>query len=61
MESLAAGGELYVTWDEGVETEIDATFALADLTAGEQVVPVELAGSEQTESLTDADGTVLGG
>lgn len=60
VESLAAGGELYVTWDEGVETEIDATFALADLYAGEQVVPVNLAGSEEIEPLTDSDGTPLG-
>jgi hypothetical protein len=51
VESLAAGGELYVTWDEGVETEIDATFALADLCAGEQVVPVELPASEEIESV----------
>jgi hypothetical protein len=60
VESLAAGGELYVTWDEGVETEIDARFALADLYAGEQVVPVELAGSQEIELLTDEDGTPLG-
>jgi len=55
VESLAAGGELYVTWDEGVETEIDATFALADLYAGEQVVPVELAGGEEIEPLAAGD------
>jgi hypothetical protein len=60
VESLTAGGELYVTWDEGVETEIDATFLLADLYAGEQVVPVELAGSDEIEALTGDDGTSLG-
>jgi hypothetical protein len=49
VESLTAGGELYVTWDEGVETEIDATFSLADLCRAEQVVPVDLAGSEEIE------------
>ena len=51
VESLTVGGELYVTWDEGVETEIDATFALADLCAGEQVVPVELEAWEEIETL----------
>ena len=60
VESLAAGGELYVTWDEGVETEIDATFAVTDLYTGEHVVPVELAGSQEIEILTDDGGTVVG-
>ena len=60
VESLTAGGELYVTWDEGVETEIDATFLLGDLYAGRQVVPVELTGSEEIEAITDDHGTVLG-
>ena len=49
VESLSANGELYVTWDEGVETEHDVTYRLADLCAGEQVVPIELAGSQEVE------------
>jgi hypothetical protein len=49
VESLATGGELHVTWDEGVETEFDATVRLADLYGGEHVVPVELPGSEEIE------------
>lgn len=51
VESLTAGGELYVTWDEGVETEFDATVRLGDLSGTEQVVPVELAGSEEIETV----------
>lgn len=49
VESLEAGGELYVTWDEGVEEEFDARFTLAGLLAGEQVVPVDLAGREEIQ------------
>jgi hypothetical protein len=51
VESLEAGGELHVTWDEGVETEVDAGFALDELLAGERVVPVELAGSQEIETV----------
>jgi hypothetical protein len=51
VESLEAGGELYVTWDEGVETEFDASFPLAELLLAEQVVPVELSGSQEIEAV----------
>ena len=51
VESLVADGERHVTWDEGVETEYDATFSLAELSGGERVVPVELAGSEDVETV----------
>ena len=62
MESLAAGGQLQVTWDEGVETEFDVTVRLADLYGGEQVVPVELAGSQEVELLHEDgyDGEPVG-
>ena len=51
VESLAAADDLHVTWDEGVESEFDVTFTLTDLYAGEQVVPVELEGSEEIETI----------
>ena len=57
VESLEAGGELYVTWDEGVETEFDVSFGLAELAAGERVVPVELPGSQEIETV--AGGRVV--
>ncbi len=40
-----AGGGLQ-TGDEGTETELDHSFSLAELCAGEQVVPFELDGTE---------------
>jgi hypothetical protein len=51
VESLTTGGERYVTWDEGVECEFDATVRLADLYGGEHVVPIDLAGSEEIEAV----------
>jgi hypothetical protein len=51
VESLTAGGELYVTWDEGVETEFDATVRVADISGRQQVVAVELPGWEETEAI----------
>jgi hypothetical protein len=52
VESLQAGGELYVTWDEGVETEYDARFPLADLLSGQRAFPVDLPGGEDVETVT---------
>jgi hypothetical protein len=60
VESLTVGPDLYVTWDEGVETEFDFNFAVADLLAGEQVIPVDMAASEETEPLAGTDGESLG-
>jgi len=51
VESLQAGGDRYVTWDEGVESEFDVRFPLADLVADERVVPVELPGGEEIEAV----------
>ncbi len=51
VESLTAGGQLYVTWDEGVETEFDATVRVADISGRQQVVAVELPGWEETEAI----------
>ena len=56
VESLTAGGERYVTWDEGVETEFGATFELADLFTGPHVVPVDQPASEEIELLREGDG-----
>ena len=60
VESLAGEGGLMVTWDEGVEQEIDADFELDGLCAGEQVVPVQLDASEEVEALKTADGNEIG-
>ncbi|HET9772593.1 MAG TPA: hypothetical protein VFS16_16985 [Acidimicrobiia bacterium] len=51
VDSLTAGGELHVTWDEGVETEFDARVPLAELFGGEQAVAVELPASEESEAI----------
>jgi len=60
VESLEGEGGLVVTWDEGVEQEIDAEFALDELCAGEQVVPVHLEAFEEVEALKAADGSEIG-
>jgi hypothetical protein len=51
VESLTADGELFVTWDEGVETEFDATARVADISGGEKVLTVDLPGWEETEAI----------
>ncbi|HZQ76405.1 MAG TPA: hypothetical protein VFE55_03680 [Acidimicrobiia bacterium] len=53
VESLTVGGRRLVTWDEGVETELPFTVALADLLAGERCFPVECPAGEEVE---DFDG-----
>ncbi len=60
VESLEGEGGLVVTWDEGVEQEIDTVFELEALGAGEQVIPVRLEASEEVEALKSADGTEIG-
>lgn len=52
VESLDSGGELHVTWDEGVETEFDTAVRLADLYGGaEHAVPIDLPGFEEIEAV----------
>lgn len=51
VESLTVGGRRHVTWDEGVETEVPFTVALADLLAGERSVAVERPAGEEVEEL----------
>ncbi|HVW35267.1 MAG TPA: hypothetical protein VHL53_22230, partial [Acidimicrobiia bacterium] len=52
VEALVADGQRHVTWDEGVETEFDAAVTLEELCAGERVVPIELRGQEDIETVT---------
>ncbi|MGH8975893.1 MAG: hypothetical protein ACRD0C_22125, partial [Acidimicrobiia bacterium] len=47
VEDGAAGG--LQTGDEGTETELDVSLSLADLCAGEQVVPFELPATEESD------------
>jgi hypothetical protein len=47
------GDEILVTWDEGVEHEIDTEILLGDLRDGTHVVPVELPGGRDVDTVTD--------
>jgi hypothetical protein len=60
VESLKGEDGLVVTWDEGVECEIDAEFDLDELCAGEQVVPVQLEAFEAVEALKNSEGSEIG-
>jgi len=60
VESLDVDDAVHVTWDEGVECEIDAAFAVADLLAGEQAVPVAIVAGCEIESLSTAAGASAG-
>jgi hypothetical protein len=60
VESLEGEGGLVVTWDEGVEQEIDTVIELEALCAGEQLVPVQLEASEEMEALKTAGGHEIG-
>ena len=60
VESLTAGGDRYVTWDEGVEAEFGARFALAELYAGPCALPVERPASEEIELLSEGGGPPVG-
>nr|MBA2519429.1 hypothetical protein [Chloroflexia bacterium] len=60
VDSLEAGDSLHVSWDEGIEHEIDATFPLAALLEGERTVPIEIPGGRKIETIPGADGNEAG-
>ncbi|MGH8900823.1 MAG: hypothetical protein ACRDYA_03860 [Egibacteraceae bacterium] len=53
VPQIEVGDDILVTWDEGVEHEIDTEVRLGDLREGTCEVPVELPGSRDVETITD--------
>jgi hypothetical protein len=53
VEQIDIGDDILVTWDEGVEREIDAQIRLGDLRDGTREVPVELPGGRDVEKVRD--------
>jgi hydrogenase maturation protease len=62
VEFLDVGGELQVSWDEGVERELEVSgVPLLDLARdGERVIPLELPGGSEVEELRSPAGEVAG-
>jgi hypothetical protein len=52
VERLTVADEEYLTWDEAVERQVDASLPIADLLAGEVSVPFEIPASMECETLT---------
>jgi len=50
VASLDVDGTVHVPWDEGVEREVDATLAIADLLRADQTVPIEIPGGSEIDS-----------
>lgn len=55
VPQVEVGDEVLVTWDEGVEHEVDTEIRLGDLRDGTREVPVELSGGRDVEMVTGAD------
>jgi hypothetical protein len=61
VESLEVGGELWTTWDEAVEHEVDFTIGIGAGAGGaETVIPFTFAGEETIQRLSGADGEAVG-
>jgi hypothetical protein len=60
VDALDIAGETYVTWDEAVAVEVEATVSLAEIIDGERDFPLEAGGARDVESLVDAQGNVRG-
>lgn len=60
VSSLDVGGTTHVPWDEAVECERSATFALTALLAQEAEVPIEIAGGSDVELVLDPSGVAAG-
>jgi hypothetical protein len=59
VERLEVDGRELVTWEEGIERQVDLeTIALADLLRGERVVPFEFGEGSDLETVTDAAGRI---
>lgn len=59
VDELVIDGVRHFAWDEGLARQVDAELPL-DVRRVERTVPVELPGTETTEPITAADGTVAG-
>jgi hypothetical protein len=53
VSQVEVGDDILVTWDEGVEREIDTEVRLGDLRDGTREIPVELSGGRDVETVTD--------
>lgn len=60
VPELVVDGSSLLSWDEAVETEVDAAFAVPDLLAGEWVVPFRLPARRLEEPVHDASGALVG-
>jgi hypothetical protein len=60
LASLEVDGTMLPAWDEGVEEEAGVEVPLAELLAGERVVPIELPGGREEEPVRDGAGVVRG-
>ena len=53
VPQIEVGDDILVTWDEGVEREVNTEVRLGELRAGTREVPVELSGGRDVEVITD--------
>lgn len=60
VESLHVAEATHIPWDEAVEQQVSATFALFDLLAGEVSMPIEIADHRDFETVLDGSGGVAG-
>ena len=61
VETLNVGDRTLVTWEEGVERQIEAAgLSLDELLAGERRIPIELPESREAERVQAADGGTVG-
>jgi hypothetical protein len=61
VESLEIAGRRHVTWDEGVERERDLReFSLAEVLAGERIVPMAIPAGQEIEAIHDDQGNIAG-
>jgi len=54
VPSLEVGEAVHVTWDEGIEREVDATLTVADLLGAERTIPFEIPAGRETEPIATA-------
>jgi len=60
VPSLDVDGATHVTFDEGVDHEVDASLALDDVLAMERTIPFAISAGRAVEPLTRADGSLAG-
>jgi hypothetical protein len=60
VPSLDVDGDAMLTWDDAEEREIDAVVTLTSILDSEQVVPFDLPGDRTVESISAANGQLVG-